>query len=72
MKYFSEKLNKLFDDINSLQEAEVAFEEQQIKEKKCREEQKIAMNKVREAREAYEAAITEYIKKYKDIYFLFK
>ena len=64
MKYYSEKLKKLFDKENELQEAEQAFDKKEAVELKKREERATRAKEVDEAYQHYQ----ELLKKFLDDY----
>lgn len=60
MKFYSEKLKKLFDTEKELTTAEKAVDEEQLKKQKAAEQKKAEANKVEEAFKARNAARREY------------
>lgn len=64
MKYYSEKLNKLFDKKNELEEAEKSLAVKEQAEKEKRETRAARAKEVEEAYTNYQKLLKEFIKDY--------
>lgn len=64
MKYYSEKLKKVFDDVKSLDKAEKEFDEKQAIELKKKEERASRAKEVEDAWKKYQELLKAFIKDY--------
>lgn len=64
MKYYSEKLKKLFDTEKEVKEAEKTFDEKETLELKKREERATRAKEIDEAYEHYLKLLKEFVKDY--------
>lgn len=64
MKYYSEKLKKLFDTVEELKEAEKQFDEKEALELKKREERAARAKEVDEAYQHYTELMKKFIEDY--------
>lgn len=64
MKYYSEKLKKLFDSTEDLESAEKEYAEKEAKELKLREVRKTRAQEVEEAYKNYKKLLDDFIKDY--------
>lgn len=64
MKYYSEKLNKVFDKVEDLESAEKEYAEKETQALKLREERKIRAKEVEDAYIAYKKLLNQFIKDY--------
>ena len=64
MKYYSEKLNKVFDKVEDLESAEKEHAEKEAQALKLREERKVRAKEVEDAYIAYKKLLNQFIKDY--------
>ena len=64
MKYYSEKLNKVFDKVEDLESAEKEHAEKEVQALKLREERKVRAKEVEDAYLAYKKLLNQFIKDY--------
>ena len=64
MKYYSEKLNKVFDTVEDLESAEKEHAEKETQALKLREERKVRAKEVEDAYIAYKKLLNQFIKDY--------
>jgi len=64
MKYYSEKLKKVYDDVESLEAAEKEFDETQALELKKREERSLRAKEIDDAWNHYAELVKSFIKDY--------
>lgn len=64
MKYYSEKLNKVFNKVEDLESAEKEHAEKEAQALKLREERKVRAKEVEDAYIAYKKLLNQFIKDY--------
>lgn len=64
MKYYSEKLKKVYDSVEELEKAEKELQERELVEKAKREERTARAKEVDEAYQKYQKLLREFIKDY--------
>ena len=64
MKYYSEKLNKVFDKVEDLESAEKEHAEKEAQALQLREERKVRAKEVEDAYIAYKKLLNQFIKDY--------
>lgn len=64
MKYYSEKLKKVFDDVETLEKAELTLVKKEEEEKKLREERKVRAKEVEDAYKHFNELLNKFIKDY--------
>jgi len=64
MKYYSEKLNKVFDKVEDLETAEKELEEKETAEKEKREKRAERAKEVEEAYKNYKKLLNDFLKDY--------
>ena len=64
MKYFSEKLNKVFDTAKECKEAEVAFDKEEAEKVEKREARAARAKEVEDAYKKYQELLQKFIKDY--------
>ena len=69
MKYYSDKLNKVFDTVDELESAELEYTKKQDEELKKKQERKERAKEVDEAFKNYQKLLSAFIKDYGSYHF---
>ena len=69
MKYYSDKLNKVFDTVDALESAELEYNKTQDEELKKKQERKERAKEVDEAFKNYQKLLSAFIKDYGSYHF---